>query len=168
MNVFIIAAQTADGFIAENKDHPAIWTSKDDKKRFVELTKAAGVIVMGSRTFKTLPSPLKDRLNIVYTRNPENYAAQENVEATNIEPAELIKSLEEKGYTSVAICGGAEIYSLFMKSGVVSKLYLTIEPMLFGSGISLFSEPLKERLILKDSKILENGVIFLEYDVARQ
>ncbi len=174
MNVFIIATQTADGFIAENSDHFTAWSSKEDKKRFVEMTKAAGVVVMGSNTFKTLPHPLKDRLNIVYTRSPEKFSAlnstasAEGVEATNIAPADLIKNLAARGYTSVAICGGAEIYTLFMKSGVVSKLYLTIEPIVFGSGISLFSEPIKEKLILKDSKTLESGTIFLDYDVAKE
>lgn len=165
MNVFLIAAITADGFIAENKDQPAIWSSKDDKKRFVELTKNAGVIVMGSRTFKTLPKPLKDRLNIVYTRTPENYTKEEGVEFTNSNPKDLISDLEKRGYTSVAICGGSEIYTLFMKSGTISKLYLTVEPLLFGSGILLFSEPFRKNLSLKESKTLENGTVFLEYDV---
>ena len=67
MEVFILAAQTADGFIAKNHTHAATWTSKEDKQRFVELTKDAGVIVMGSTTFKTLPKPLKNRLNVVYS-----------------------------------------------------------------------------------------------------
>ncbi len=168
MNVFIIATQTADGFIAKSANQLVTWSSKEDKKRFVELTKAAGVIIMGSRTFKTLPHPLKDRLNIVYTRNPENFKSMESVEATTANPADLIKNLEGRGYTSVAICGGSEIYSLFMKSGVVTKLYLTIEPLIFGAGVSLFNTPIDEKLLLKDSKTLENGVIFLEYDIARQ
>ena len=54
IKVFIIAAISADGFIAKDTNHPAMWTSKADKKRFIELTKRAGVVIMGATTFKTL------------------------------------------------------------------------------------------------------------------
>ncbi len=94
MKVFIIAAQTLDGFIAKETNHPAFWTSKEDKQRFVELTKRAGVCVMGSTTFKTLPRPLKERVNIVYSRH-ETF---EGAETTNKNPVELVKELEERGF----------------------------------------------------------------------
>jgi dihydrofolate reductase len=169
MNVFIIAAVTADGFIARHKDQSSIeWTSKHDKKRFIALTKEAGVIVVGSRTFKTFPKLLKDRLNIVYTRTPERYAGIEGVEATGAEPANLIAGLTERGYKAVAICGGSEIYTKFMKAGVVSKLFLTIEPVVFGAGIPLFNEAVPSRLLLKNSETLEGGTLFLEYDVVKE
>ena len=42
IKAFIIAAVTADGFIAKDAQHsPFNWTSKADKKRFIELTKRA-------------------------------------------------------------------------------------------------------------------------------
>lgn len=170
MNVFIIAALTADGFIAQNADHsPMNWTSKDDKRRFVELTKKAGVVVMGSKTFSTFPKPLKERLNIVYTRDPmkaeETYEKADNLQFTNVEPAELVKDLESKGYSSVAICGGSEIYTKFMKSGLVNKIYLTIEPVIFGAGVSLFKEPMETNIELLSTEKTETGTIFNEYNV---
>lgn len=161
IKAFIIAAVTADGFIAKTADHPATWTSKDDKRRFIELTKRAGVIVMGSTTFKTLPHPLKDRLNIVYSRSQQF----EGTETVSDEPADLLKKLEERGFTEVAICGGSEIYSNFMEAGVVSKIYLTIEPLVFGKGISLFNRPIDFSLKLVSSSTTEGGTIFTEYDV---
>lgn len=169
MNAFIIAALTADGLIAKDKAHAAAWTSKEDKKRFVALTKEAGVVVMGSRTFSTLSKPLKDRLNVVYTRTPEKFAhlSAENVLVTDNEPAELLAELEGRGFKSAAICGGAEIYTLFMKAGVVTTLHLTTEPLVFGQGIGLFSEPIDFKLALHKTISSETGTVFSEYGVIK-
>ncbi len=161
MICFIIAAITVDGYIAKEVNHPALWTCKEDKRRFVALTKRAGVIVMGSHTFKTLPGALKERTNIVYSRSQ----TFEGAETTQDKPMDLLVKLEKRGFKEVAICGGAEIYSLFMKAGVVNKLYLTIEPHVFGDGIRLFKEPMLYQLTLKDSGQAANGALLLEYDV---
>ncbi len=176
--VFIIAAQTADGFIAKDVDHAASWTSKDDKKRFVELTKKAGVVVMGGSTFKTLPWPLKDRLNIIYTRDAVAFlektphakdAPERNakVEMTDKSPEDLIADLSARGYTSIAICGGSQIYSMFMQSGLVDKIYLTIEPLMFGQGISIFNTGVEKSLRLVSTSTNETGTIFTEYEVIK-
>lgn len=159
---FIIAAMTTDGFIAKDSAHPAFWTSKDDKKRFIELTKRAGVIVMGMNTFKTLPRPLKERTNIVYTTKTQSI---EGAEVTNKNPVELLAELESRGFKEVAICGGSSIYTMFMKAGVVERLYLTIEPLMFGSGVRLFNEDLLYHLQLENAAQGESGSVMLDYKV---
>lgn len=162
MKTFIIAAITVDGFIAKETSHsPMNWTSKDDKKRFVELTKKAGVVVMGSSTYKTFPKPLKDRLNVVYSRG----GSFEGVETTSDEPSVLLKKLEGRGYEEVAICGGSEIYTMFMEAGVVDTIYLTIEPVLFGEGIKFFKRSIAANLKLMKQEQTEGGTLFLEYKV---
>ena len=172
MTCFIIAAVTADGYIGKDPTHAAFWTSKDDKKRFVELTKRAGIVVMGLNTFKTLPRPLKERVNIVYSpeKLPEqplktDGSPEHKVETTTKPPRELLAELEARGFKEVAICGGQSIYTMFMKSGVVNKLYLTIEPVIFGSGMRLFNEDMHYQLELKNSGQAESGSLLLEYDV---
>ncbi len=165
MNCFIIAALSADGYIAKNPTAPStVWTSKEDKKRFVELTKKAGVVVMGQNTWNTLGGKaLKDRLNIVYSPTP--LPATERLEVTEKSPADLLKDLESRGHKEVAICGGSQIYTMFMKSGLVTKLFLTIEPVIFGSGIRLFKEDMDFKLKLVESIKTENGTLLQEYDV---
>ena len=113
IHCFIIAAQTADGFIAKDALHsPFHWTSKEDKKQFIELTKKAGVVVMGAQTFKTLPGALKERRNIIYSRSQ----SFEGTETTSEQPEELLQRLENEGVKEVAICGGAYIYTMFAKA----------------------------------------------------
>ena len=159
---FIIAAVTADGFIAKDDKHSSFgWNSKEDKKRFVELTKRAGVVVMGSKTYATLPGLLKERVNIVYSKSK----TFEGAETTQKNPHELLRELENRGFKEVAICGGSQIYALFMKAGVVDRLFLTIEPLLFGKGVSLFNESLNQQLSLISAVQGESGSLLLEYKV---
>ena len=47
-----------------------IWNIPKDLKRFKELTQGHSVI-MGRKTFESLPSPLPNRRNIVVTRNKD-------------------------------------------------------------------------------------------------
>ncbi len=168
IKAFIIAAVTADGFIAKDAAHSAMWTSKEDKARFVKMTKEAG---MGSTTFKTLPRPLQNRLNIVYTKKAPDAGAPvregfENVEYTQADPKELLASLEARGFTEVAICGGSQIYTSFMNARVVDRVFLTIEPLFFGQGITLFNAPVHHHLRLLDAKVNDKtGTFLLEYKV---
>lgn len=161
MITFMIAAMTADGFIARDAHHPAFWSSKEDKKRFVELTKRAGVIVMGSTTYKTLPRPLAERVNIVYSRSKQF----EGVEMTQSDPRTLLNELEGRGFKEVAICGGAEIYNLFLRAKAIQKIYLTIEPLVFGKGVTMFKDEVNYRLELMNIEKTEHGALMLEYNV---
>lgn len=160
IRAFIIAAMTADGFIARDAHHLASWTSKEDKKFFVQRTKEAGVMIMGSNTYETIGRPMPGRLNIVYSRKEIP-----GVETTTKPPKKLLKDLEARGFKEVAICGGATIYTMFMKAGVVDTLYLTVEPLLFGTGVSIFNKPLDVKLQLKESKRLNKNTLLLKYGI---
>jgi dihydrofolate reductase len=172
MNVFIIAAVSIDGFIAEATDQISTsWTSEEDRKFFVERTKQARVMVMGSTTYKTIGRPLPGRLSVVYTKDTQQFAeAQQKYDASQLrvtqeDPVTLIQKLEKEGFSEVAICGGSSIYSLFMKAGVINKLYLTLEPVVFGKGVKLFQDGISAQLKLIEIKKLNEQTLLLEYDV---
>lgn len=160
IKAFIIVAMTADGFIAKDAHHAATWTSKEDKKFFVERTKQAGVMVMGQTTYETIGKPMPGRLNIVYSN--KQYAG---VETTTLDPKALLESLESRGYKEVAICGGATIYTIFMKAKLVDTMYITLEPILFGQGMGIFNDSIDAELELRDMKKLSDNVLLLEYGI---
>lgn len=169
MKVSLIAAVTADGFIARTNDQPADWTSKEDKKLFVRLTKEAGYMVMGSRTYKTIGRALPERQTIVYTSHPEQLSGLDDpaIQTTQEEPKELVARLQAAGARGLAICGGAQIYNLFAQAGVLDEVYLTIEPVFFGAGVPLFSQELDMRLEMIDRQNLTDNVLLLHYRVAK-
>lgn len=165
MRVFIIVVTSADGFIAQRHDQLADWSSPEDKRLFVQLTKEAGVMVMGSRTFDTIGRALKDRKTIVYTSHPEKYQNIDGVEATQETPADLVKRLQAAGHQGIAICGGAQIYDQFLQAGVVKELYMVVEPILFGTGVSLFTSQTTTHMSLLDTRKLNNNTVLLHYAI---
>lgn len=163
MKKFIIAAQTLDGFIAKDSNQFVDWTSPADKKHFREITKRAGIMVMGSRTYETIGKPLPGRRTIVMSRTKK----YEGVETTNETPEEIVKRLEKEGAQELAICGGQAIYTAFMEADLVDTIYITIEPLFFGNGVPLFSRSFDKKLKLVESKAVDNGPVMLEYEVIR-
>jgi dihydrofolate reductase len=168
MKSFIIAAHTADGYIApassDGQAMPStVWTSGADKKKFVELTKKAGVIIMGLTTYGTIGKPLPNRLNVVYA--PKGTPPIPGVMMTDLPPRELLAELSRQGHQEAAICGGSTIYTMFMEAGVVDRIYLTVEPKVFGKGLTLFNKPVTRDLSLTSVEKLADNVLFLEYKV---
>jgi dihydrofolate reductase len=182
MNVFLIAASTLDGYIAKSDNESSTtWTSKEDTAFFKEKTQEAQVVIYGSTTYQTIPEkyrPLKNRINIVYSKDPasitsrsllevpqadETQASRTDLVATNLPPQEVLEILKNKGYQSVAICGGKSIYNLFLEAGLINKILLTIEPITFGEGTKLFDKPLQKLLQLDNVIRLSSTTIVLEY-----
>lgn len=166
MRVFIIAALTADGFIGRDSGHLADWTGKEDKKIFTELTKEAGVLVMGSRTHATIGRALPGRRNIIYTSQPGKITA-EGVETTSESPSELVQRLADEGAEALAVCGGASVYDMFMRAGVVDELYITYVPVIFGRGVTLFNDEMEHMLELQKETVLSDGSVLMHYIVKK-
>ncbi len=157
---------TLDGFIAKSKDHCSTeWNSDADKAWFRQKTKEAGVIVMGTNTFNTIGKPLPGRLTIVYSREPKPTENPEQLRYTKLSPPELLKQLQDEGYSNVAICGGSTIYTLFMQAGVVNNMYITLEPKLFGKGIGLFNDDITQTVELQETTPLSPQTLLLQYGV---
>ena len=138
MKILLMAAVTLDGKIARNEHHYVDWSSKEDKRLFFGATRKAGVLILGNNTYKTFPSPLPGRLHIVLTTDISNKTdIPGQVEYTSASPEEIVADLEARGYKEAVLAGGAQINALFLKAGLVDELSLTIEPVIFGSGIDL-------------------------------
>jgi len=172
MHVFLIAAITADGYIGRDaNDRSFDWTSQEDKQFYVKSIKRAKAVVMGLRTFKTFTRYPKGNRYILYTNRPEEFInpKPEVIEAmaTKEDPKVIIEQLEAEGFSEVAIAGGASIYTLFLKAGVIDTLYLTVEPILFGKGVPLFTEEVSVDLELKNCTQLSPQTLLVEYKVKK-
>ncbi len=162
IKIVLMMASTVDGKIAKDKDHFANWTSKEDKKLFVDESKKHGVILMGENTFKTFPGPLPKRLNVVFSYN-ENPRQIDNLKYVSGEPEKVIKELEDMGYNSALLGGGANLNSLFLRKKLISEIMISYEPKLFGSGLSIFSEIHDIDLKLLELKKIAENVFYAHY-----
>ena len=165
MKTTLLMAITLDGRTGKDKMHFVDWTEKEDKKIFVEITKRAGVIVMGSTTFDTLGRPLPNRKNVVMTRNPERKSQWDNLEYTDKSPVEILKGLEEQRFSEVVLAGGPTINSLFAREKLIDEVIVTVSPLVFGFGTSLFTEEISMELRLKDVSRRGDQLVVIAYDV---
>ncbi len=167
MKVILVMALTLDGKIGRDSNDPVDWTGQADKKKFVQITKDAGVVLLGSTTFDSIGRPLPNRKNIVLTRNKERVSDKENLVFTDQNPEEILDDLAQQGYTSVALIGGSTINTLFAEKNLVDEVYITIVPWLFGHGLSLFNGSLDMQLKLLKTETIEDGFILLKYAVIK-
>ncbi len=161
--VTMMMAITADGKIAKNDAHFSNWTSKEDKKIFAKISKQHKVVIMGEKTFLTFPAPLKDRLNFIFSFK-ENKNSH-NVVYFSGNPIDALKKIKNMGYKSALLGGGAVINSLFLKYKLINKIILTIEPKIFGKGISLFNQENEINLKLKEILKINKNSILIKYNV---
>lgn len=103
--LFLIYARADNGVIG--KDNALPWRLPADLKRFKALTMNKPM-VMGRKTFESLPGLLPGRRHIVLTRDGWWKADGAEV-ASSVEQALILA-----GEGEVAVVGGAEIYRLFM------------------------------------------------------
>ena len=99
---------SADQNWAIGKDNQLLIHIPEDMKRFRRMT-TGNVVVMGRKTLESFPNqaPLKDRVNIVMTRNTD-YQPKGVVVVHSVE--ELEKELEKYNTDDVFVIGGDSIY----------------------------------------------------------
>jgi len=164
MKLILMMAMTLDGKIAKTSDHFPDWTSPEDKKYFAKISKEAGVVIMGDKTFFTFSSPLKDRLNVVFTLD-KNPKIIEGVKWVSGEPEKVLEDLEQMGYQSAILGGGANLNGLFLKKKLIDEIYVTVEPKIFGDGLSLFSGDFDLNLKLTGTEKINDNSIVLKYKI---
>jgi dihydrofolate reductase len=104
--IILVLARAANGVIGRDNKMP--WHIPADLRHFKQITKGCPMI-MGRKTFDSLPGLLEGRRHIVLTRDP----------AWEEEGAEVAHSVEQAlklaNGPHVCVIGGAEIYALFLK-----------------------------------------------------
>lgn len=98
----IIAAAAENNALGKNND--LVWHLPDDFRRFKKLT-SGHHIIMGRKTFESLPQPLPDRTHVVVTHQ-KDYNPEDTVIAHSLDRAIEIS----KGDNQPFIIGGGEIY----------------------------------------------------------
>lgn len=117
MTISIIVAASENNVIG--KDNKLLWRLPADLKYFKEIT-TGHHIIMGRKTFESLGKPLKDRTNIVITKNIA-FRAEGCIIVNSLKWA--LEIAEKKGEQEVFIIGGGEIFKQALS--LTNKIYLT-------------------------------------------
>jgi dihydrofolate reductase len=165
MKLILLMAITLDGRTGKDSEHFVDWTEQEDKKFFVQITKKAGVIIMGSKTFDTIGKPLPGRKNVILTRNQLRISRWDNLVYTNKTPTAILKCLEKEGFSEAVLAGGPIINTLFAREKLIDEVIVTVSPLVFGYGTSLFSEEIAMELKLKDVHKRGKNLVAITYAV---
>ena len=115
MIITLIAAAAENN--ALGKDNQMIWHLPDDFKRFKQLT-TGHHIIMGRKTFESLPGILPNRKHVIITRQ-EGYVAEGCIIVNSLDAALLASQDDDE----VFIIGGGEIFTQSME--IADKIELT-------------------------------------------
>lgn len=112
-NIKAIAAVSLNGVIGKNGALP--WSLPGELKWFKKIT-LGHIIVMGRKTWESLPGALPGRENWVLSRS-SNSAQNQNYFAS------FDQIIKQAGERTIFIIGGGEIYSSYL--GICEELFLT-------------------------------------------
>ncbi|XOV78755.1 MAG: dihydrofolate reductase family protein [Aestuariibacter sp.] len=164
-------ASTLDGFIA-HEDGSFDGFAWDDEvvSDFFNDQKQFGTVLMGRKTYEIglkegKTSPYPEMRQIVFSKSMDA-SPDPAVELVASELVEFVKGLKSESDRPIWVCGGSEIATQLVIAGLVDKIVIKLNPVIFGSGIPLFgSIPHYVSLKLVDQKIYGCGIVFNTYEV---
>ncbi len=122
LKIKLIVAASENNVIGFQNDLP--WHLPDDMNYFKETT-INSVVIMGRNNYLSIPKkyrPLKGRVNIILTKNPEFHAPNCLI-ANSLEKAIELAKLKKP--ENIFIIGGGKVYQYALEQNLVDLIYLT-------------------------------------------
>jgi dihydrofolate reductase len=164
--VILGVAVTLDGFI-EGPNGEYDWCFTDQDYGLNDFMKRIDGIIMGRKSFDISnaydgPNPWKDVKTYVFSRSVTK--VPENVEIVKGDVVEIVSKLKNLPGKDLWLFGGAELTTTFVNADLVDEFWLSVHPILLGSGKSLFNNIVdRKKLVLKEHKVYETGLVSLCY-----
>jgi dihydrofolate reductase len=164
-NISLILACTVDGGISYENDIP--WYIPADLKKFKKITTTCkdtskiNAVIMGRNTWESLNKPLKNRINIIITKNlyykpyvPSMYDNTSVLVFHNLISALIF--CENDYIENIYVIGGCQLYNMFLSQqmylNMVDKVYMSI--LFYDSDI-------------KTDKYIDMNKIFINFNVEK-
>ena len=146
-----IAAVDRKGAIGKGGKLP--WHYSTDMKFFRETT-TGHAVVMGRKTWLTIGKPLKNRLNIVLSRDT-NIDPQESLIV--LSDIESVLSFNNSLTTDLFVIGGAQIYEAFLPH--IEKWIITEVPVTVQGADAFMPKGYLDGFEVVESKTLDDDLI---------
>ena len=151
-----IAAVDRKGAIGKGGKLP--WHYSSDMKFFRETT-TGHAVVMGRKTWLTIGKPLKNRLNIVLSRDSSIEPQESLLVLSDIDS---VLSFNNSITTDLFVIGGAQIYEAFMPH--IEKWIITEVPLTVSGADAFMPKGYLEGFKEVDSKDLTEGLVVRYYE----
>jgi dihydrofolate reductase len=162
----IVAVLSLDGRIARDSKHFTGWSSREDKEFLHSFLDNSDVVVVGRNTWVAARHRLSKRNCVVFTSKVDGVVVKgENLVFFNPRKSDFFDFVSKSGFVKVAVLGGSMVFSYFLDNGLVDNIYLTVEPLVFGSGLCLFDSKFEIRKfnLVSFKRLNSNGSLLLHY-----
>ena len=134
------------------------WHYSADMKFFRETT-TGHAVVMGRKTWLTIGKPLKDRLNIVLSRD-SNIEPQDSLLV--LTDVDSVISFNNSLTTDLFVIGGAQIYEAFLPH--IEKWIVTEVPLTVSGADVFMPEGYLEGFKVVETKSIGEGLVVKVYE----
>lgn len=168
---------TLDGYVARPNGELDWMFPNIDSERTESISEGLSeidVFLMGRVTYEgmaahwpTADGPIAPLMNratkIVFSRTLQKVDWANSRLATR-GPAEEIKELKKQPGTAIAVAGGARFVQSLAQQGLIDEYNLTVHPVVLGTGLPLFTDPVNLKLL--STRAFGAGTVVLNYEPA--
>ncbi len=176
--VIVSNLMTLDGYIARpNGDLDWFVTNDEFFDDTPDQMDQADTLLYGRVTYEGMasywptemaaqqnPAAIRDRMNaiakVVFSKTLD-HADWNNSRIVKGDLGEEVRRMKQQPGKDMIIFGSGQIVAALTQLGLIDIYRIFLNPVIIGSGIPMFSDGIKLKLL--SSKTLKNGVVVLEY-----
>ncbi|MGE5225107.1 MAG: dihydrofolate reductase family protein [Omnitrophica WOR_2 bacterium] len=173
---------TLDGFIA-GPDGDIGWhnVGEEFNEYAIKQLDEAGGLLFGRVTYDLMTTywptqeairndpEVANRMNqlpkVVFSRKMEK-AGWQNTRLVKVNPADEVKKLKQQPGQDLFLFGSANLAAPLIQNDLIDEFRLMVNPVVLGSGIPEFQQPLQLKLLR--TRPFQNGNVLLVYGLTRQ
>lgn len=171
-DVCLFIAMSLDGYIADSTGGVDWLHGQGDEEyidSYSEFAETIDSVLMGWNTYHQITTKLSpeawvygDFTTYVFTHG--QCTSSESIRFVDVSPADIIEKLKRESGKGIWTCGGADLVQQLVSKDLIDRYYITMVPILLGSGIRLFGNTgQKIELRLLDTRSY-NGMVDLLYE----
>lgn len=168
-------AITLDGYI-EGPNGEYDWCFADQDYGLKEFFERIDAIFIGRKSYEMMQQHSDSNNGVAIPGMPAltEYVFSETLTSVK-EGAVLVsgdsiaeaRRIKDQPGKDIWLFGGASLYNALMKEGLVDELWMSVHPILLGSGKPLFQQQDRLWLRLLESKTYETGLVSLRYRIEK-
>lgn len=159
MSITFVVAMDLNRVIGKGNTIP--WHIPSDLKRFRAIT-TGKTVVMGRKTFESIGRPLKDRTNVVLSKNYDlRYDG-----AIVVDSVDKVLKLTTRYDKEIMVIGGSYVYELFIP--YVDMIHLTVIPYVFDGDVKFPDMDLRKWNVCECETIEDEKYISYNYFILKK
>ena len=135
--------------------------AKEDNRYFDTVLMGRKTYEVGLREGVACPYPTLEQY--VFSRSMRS-SPDRSVQVVSNDAITTIEAMKRRTGRAIWLCGGCELATTLLKAGLIDRLILKLNPVLFGSGIPIFHDSIDVTgVALEEHHSFDSGHMILNY-----